>query len=193
MATYCVSTLVNDPSDGDRLMYIYNCSSVLVMTIDPYSSSFYSKGAYIYIMTDGRLDYNNLLDFASSSEAESGVIRLNQVKQIFIDDTNSNLEVETPLSTFYSHTGNTDLHITATERLALDATTTLSASNPFATISDVSGFTNGNFTTLSATTCNVETIEINTQSETSFIMKDVYDGTRYKMYISDGTLTYSPV
>jgi hypothetical protein len=39
MATYNVSNFINDPSEGDRLMFIYNASGQLTMTIDPYAST----------------------------------------------------------------------------------------------------------------------------------------------------------
>jgi hypothetical protein len=92
MATYCLSNFVKDPSISDSLMYIYNCSNVLMSMIDPYTTVFYYKGKYVNIVTDGKMNYNNVLDFSSESEAISAVARLNDVKKIFIDRINQAIQ-----------------------------------------------------------------------------------------------------
>jgi len=91
MATYCIGNFINDPSPNDRLMFIYNCSGVLVVSIDPYASTFMKKSKFVYIITDGKMNYDNVLDFSSESEADQAVARLNDVKKIFIDRTNNTL------------------------------------------------------------------------------------------------------
>lgn len=48
-------------------------------------------------------------------------------------------------------------------------------------------------TSVAANTTYVENFEINKQSETSFIVKDVVDGARYKIYVSGGTLTATAI
>jgi len=68
MATYCLGNFINDPSPNDRLMFIYNCAGQLVMTIDPYSSTFMKKSRYVYIITDGQMNYDKL-DFATEGDA----------------------------------------------------------------------------------------------------------------------------
>jgi len=112
MAAYCLGNFVLDPSPNDRLMYIYNCSGKLMAAIDPYSSTFFKKSFYVYIVTDGKMDYNNVLDFSSESEADLAVARLNDVKKIFIDRTNQGLTDVVTIEDFQSHTGNTSIHIT---------------------------------------------------------------------------------
>ncbi|MCK9416567.1 hypothetical protein M0Q97_07920 [Candidatus Dojkabacteria bacterium] len=92
MATYCLSNFVKNPSISDNLMYIYNCSNVLTSMIDPYTTVFYYKGKYVNIVTDGKMNYNNVLDFSSESEAISAVARLNDVKKIFIDRINQAIQ-----------------------------------------------------------------------------------------------------
>jgi len=141
MATYNVNNFINDPSTSDRLMFIYNSSQQLVMTIDPYSSTYMKKSKYVYIITDGKMNYENVLDFSSDTEADSAVARLNDVKKSFIEDANSMLDncggVVSQVD-FIEHTGNTDLHITPVERLSLNESNNPSSSNPFATLDDIS-------------------------------------------------------
>lgn len=92
MATFCLNNFVNDPSPNDRLMYIYNCSGKLVMSIDPYASTFTKRSKYVYILTDGQMNYDNVLDFDNEGDSELAVARLNDIKKVFIDRTNSNLD-----------------------------------------------------------------------------------------------------
>jgi len=80
MANFCIGNFVRDPSPGDRLMYIYNCAGTLVMAIDPYTSTAFQKSRYAYIMRDGKINYDNVLDFASDSEAEQAIARFDDVK-----------------------------------------------------------------------------------------------------------------
>lgn len=96
MATYCLNNFVKDPSISDSLMYIYNCSNVLMSMIDPYTTVFYYKGKFVNIVTDGKMNYNNVLDFSSESEAISAVARLD-VKKIFIDRINQAIQHDAEL------------------------------------------------------------------------------------------------
>ena len=138
MATYSLGNFINDPSPNDRFMMIYNSADVLVCTIDPYSSTFFQKSKYIYIVTDGKMNYDNVLDFSIESEGAAALARLNDVKKLFIDRTNNTLSTTVNINEFSEHTGNTNLHITSIERSALNETNNLSDSNPFATIADIS-------------------------------------------------------
>ena len=88
MATYSVGTFLKDPSTGDRLMYIYNIGGQLTATLDPYTSTFFNKKKYV-IVTDGKMNYDNVLDFETDAEGISAVARLNDVKKTFIDVTNN--------------------------------------------------------------------------------------------------------
>jgi hypothetical protein len=140
MATYCLGNFVNEPSQNDRLMFIYNCSGVLVMSIDPYASTFFKKDKYVYIVTDGRFDYNNALDFDSESTADSAVAKLNNVKKTFIDRTNQTLNGCVNLVSrelFNSHTSSTDLHLTQDQHDALTGEGTPSTTNLYVTKSYV--------------------------------------------------------
>ena len=144
MATYNVSNFINDPSEGDRLMFIYNASGQLTMTIDPYASTFFKKSKYVYIVTDGKMNYDNTLDFPTESDSDIAVARLNDVKKIFIDRTNNilnNCGGVVTVAEFDSHTANTNLHITENERATLNEVNNPSPSNPFATILDITGLT----------------------------------------------------
>ena len=82
---YKLNNFVKPPNEGDRVIFIYNPNNVVTMTIDPYSSTFFHKSKYIYILTDGKMNINNALEFSSSQEAMDGVAKLNDVKKMFID------------------------------------------------------------------------------------------------------------
>ena len=121
MATYSVSNFVNDPSPGDRLMFIYNSGDQLVMSVDPYSSTFFKKGVFVYILTDGRMNYDNVLDFSSEAESDAAVARLNDVKKIFIDATNNTLNTcggVVSEEEFGTHTGDTTIHFNTLDGLS---------------------------------------------------------------------------
>lgn len=140
MATYCIGNFVNDPSPNDRLIFIYNCSGKLTISIDPYASTFFQKSRYVYIVTDGKMNYDNTLDFATVSESEQAVARLNDIKKIFIDRTNNTLSGCVNLVSkceFYDHTGNTHLHLIPTLYDALTGATNPSSANTFATMEDI--------------------------------------------------------
>jgi len=116
MATYCVSNFVKDPSVDDRLIYIYNCNGQLTATIDPYASTFFQKSRYVYIVTDGKMNYDTVLDFDAESDGASAVCRLNDVKKYFIDKTNADLAAcgnVVRTAEFVAHTGDTTIHFTA--------------------------------------------------------------------------------
>jgi len=147
MATYCLANFVNDPSPNDRLMFIYNCSGTLVVSIDPYASTFFKKGVYVYVVTDGKMNYDNVFDFDSETTADLAVARLNDVKKIFIDRTNQTLNgcvSLVPITLFNSHTANTQLHLIQNERDALTAANNPSSTNAILTQNDISAFISGN-------------------------------------------------
>ena len=77
MANYSTSNFLGDYTIGDKLLYIYNTAGVLTQIINPYSSTYYSHGVYAYILTDGQLEYNSMLDFSSIDEAIQAVSLLN--------------------------------------------------------------------------------------------------------------------
>lgn len=77
-----------------RLFYIYDANDNAIYAIDPYSSTFYTKSNYVYILTDNRVDYNNLLQFSSDSEALLGVTRLDDVKKWFTNNVSNNYVVK---------------------------------------------------------------------------------------------------
>lgn len=137
MATYCIGNFINDPSPNDRLIYIYNCGGVLTLSIDPYVSTFFNKSRYIYIVTDGKMNYDNVLDFSTNEESEQALARLNDVKKIFISRTNNALSGSVNKCEFYDHTGNTHLHLIPTLYDALTGATNPSSANTFATIADI--------------------------------------------------------
>lgn len=170
MATYCLSNFVKDPSISDSLMYIYNCSNVLMSMIDPYTTVFYYKGKYVNIVTDGKMNYNNVLDFSSESEAISAVARLNDVKKIFIDRINQAIQHDAELvhmNTFNSHTGDTIRHFSE----------------------DGDAY----FRNITGNTCFINNIELLSGSESQFIMKDSVNGNRYKIILSGGTFNIQPI
>ncbi|NPV12872.1 MAG: hypothetical protein HPY57_13960 [Ignavibacteria bacterium] len=140
MATYCIGNFINDPSPNDRLMFIYNCSGKLTVSIDPYASTFFQKSRYVYVVTDGKMNYDNVLDFTTESEAEQAVARLNDVKKIFIDRTNNTLSGCVNLVSkceFYNHTGDTNLHTVQHIHDALYLANNPSSANTFATLEDI--------------------------------------------------------
>jgi len=88
---YDLNSFVRPPSTGDRLIIIYDSSGKVTMQLDPYSSTFYNKSVYVYILSDGKQSYDSCLQFASGNDAGLAVAKLNDVKKIFIDETNSAL------------------------------------------------------------------------------------------------------
>ena len=141
MATYCLANFIKNPPDkNDRLIFIYNCNGHLTINIDPYASTFLRKGNFVYIVTDGKMNYDNIIDFASDSESEQAVAILNDVKKIFIDRTNQTLNGCVDLvsrSLFNSHTSNTILHVDQTIHDALYGAHNPSSTNHYATMADV--------------------------------------------------------
>jgi hypothetical protein len=67
------------------VIFIYDPNGVVTTTLDPYSSTFFHKSKYVYILTDGKMNINNALEFASSDISSDAVARLNDVKKQFID------------------------------------------------------------------------------------------------------------
>ena len=82
---YDINNFVKPPNVGDRVIFIYNPSNTVTMTIDPYSSTFFNKSNFVYILTDGKMNLNQLLEFSSSQIASDAVAKLNDVKKQFID------------------------------------------------------------------------------------------------------------
>jgi len=82
---YNLANFVKNPSSGDRIIFIYDPNNVVTMTLDPYSSTYFHKSKYVYILTDGRMNINNALEFSDSNVASDAVARLNDVKKMFID------------------------------------------------------------------------------------------------------------
>jgi len=82
---YDLNNFVKTPNPGDRVIFIYDPNNVVTMTIDPFSSTFFHKSKYVYVLTDGRMDINNVLEFGSVNIAVDAVAKLNDVKKQFID------------------------------------------------------------------------------------------------------------
>jgi len=82
---YDINNFVKTPSPGDRVIFIYDPNGTVTMTVDPYSSTFYHNSKYVYILTDGKMNINQTLQFETSQIASDGVARLNDVKKQFID------------------------------------------------------------------------------------------------------------
>lgn len=92
MANYSVTNFLGDYSTGDKLLYIYNTAGILSQIINPYSSTYYTKGVCVNILTNGQLEsYNSILDFASTDEASQALSLLNIANQHFIADINQAL------------------------------------------------------------------------------------------------------
>ncbi|MCK9445457.1 hypothetical protein M0Q50_01020 [bacterium] len=130
-----VNNFTKQPSEGDTLIYIYVPSGKIIMQIDPYSSSFTNKGSFVYIITDGKQNYQNVLQFGNDSDASNAVSQLNIIKSYFIDKIN-NTDFASNYD-FLQHTGNTNLHINNILSDALNSANNPSLSNPFITISDI--------------------------------------------------------
>lgn len=146
MSTYCLNNFLKDPDVNDRLMFVYNCGGVLKMNIDPYTSTFFKKGVYVYVVTDGKMNYDNTLDFPSEGDADLAVARFNDVKKIFIDRTNNTLNGCVNLvsrALFNSHTGDTSLHLTPDQNAALDNSNNPNFNNPIATMQDIINISSG--------------------------------------------------
>ena len=82
---YNLSNFVKPPNVGDRVIFIYDPNNVVTMSLDPYSSTFFHKSKFVYILSDGKMNINNVLEFHSSQESMDAVAKLNDVKKMFID------------------------------------------------------------------------------------------------------------
>ena len=82
---YNLGNFVKPPNKGDRVIFIYDPNNTVTMTVDPYSSTFFHKGKYVYILTDGRMNINQSLEFINVNESMDAVAKLNDVKKMFID------------------------------------------------------------------------------------------------------------
>ena len=106
MAIFNVNTFVKiPPAATDTAIFIYDGNDHIVMAIDPYVSTFYNKTKYVYIMSDGRMDINNVLEFSTESEASQAVDRLLEAKKCFTDRT------QTTLETIYTKTQSDELYV----------------------------------------------------------------------------------
>jgi len=101
---YNVNTFIKPPSSGDKVIFIVDNNNVVRLSIDPYSSTFFHKSKYVYIMTDGRMNINNTLEFATSEDSMDAVSRLNDTKRLFMNDVLS----ECGLDPNYFTTGQSD-------------------------------------------------------------------------------------
>ncbi len=82
---YNLSNFVKPPNVGDRVIFIYDPNNVVTMSLDPYSSTFFHKSKFVYILSDGKMNINNVLEFHTSQESMDAVAKLNDVKKMFID------------------------------------------------------------------------------------------------------------
>jgi len=101
---YNVNTFIKPPASGDKVIFIVNNNGIVTMSIDPYSSTFFHKSKYVYIMTDGRMNINNTLEFETSQYALDAVARLNDTKRLFMNNVLS----ECGLDPNYYTTGQSD-------------------------------------------------------------------------------------
>jgi len=97
-----IGNFIRPTSFGDKLIYIQDPNGVLLLNIDPYSSEFYSKGAYVHILSDGKININNLLQFNNNDESIRAVGLLNDAKKSLIS---SPLDTCSLFSTFIPLTG----------------------------------------------------------------------------------------
>ena len=128
-------TFSRTPIEGDYYILIYNQSGTLIMQIDPYSSTFMNKGSFVYIITDGKQNYQNSLQFSNEQEAVNSLSKLNTNKNYFINKI-TNVDFASNYY-FLQHTGNTNLHINNLLSDALYNSNNASLSNPFVTILDI--------------------------------------------------------
>lgn len=82
---YDLNNFVKNPSPGDRVIFIYDPNGVVTTTFDPYSSTFFHKSKYVYVLSDGKMNINNALEFKDSNTSSDAVSRLNEIKKMFID------------------------------------------------------------------------------------------------------------
>ena len=82
---YDINNFVKNPSPGDRVIFIYDNNGNITTTFDPYSSTFFHKSKYVYVLSDGKMNINNALEFKDSNTSSDAVSRLNEVKKMFID------------------------------------------------------------------------------------------------------------
>jgi len=82
---YDINNFVKTPNPGDRVIFIYDPNNVVTMTFDPYSSTFFHKSKFVYVLSDGKMDINNVLEFGTSQISSDAVTKLNDIKKQFID------------------------------------------------------------------------------------------------------------
>ena len=76
------------PEDNDIAIKVLTASGgTVVYLIDPYASDFFSKGRFVYVMTDNKLQNQYLMDWSDETSASSAVSRFYEVKRIFLDRT----------------------------------------------------------------------------------------------------------
>ena len=157
-----VNNFVRIPSPNDRVIFIYDKNNNIIMNIDPYSSVFFNKKQFVYIMTDGKVDYNNILEFNNEDEGILALSKLNDVKKYFIDGMSlSGCTSYVTFSEFILHTGNTDLHLTSEQNDGLDNSNNPSTTNYYLTLNDVSSITSDTKTLSISTTDNTDNFLFN--------------------------------
>jgi len=83
MANYDLKTFVTNPVKGDVKIKIYDKSSTLKYSVDPRVSVFYKNSNLVIIKSPGIADI--VLDFETSAEASSALVRLSGIKQELLD------------------------------------------------------------------------------------------------------------
>jgi hypothetical protein len=88
MANYSINNFVNIPASGQTLdsrISIYNATGKLAFTIDPNMTTFVQKSKYVYIVVQNNIVYEDTLDFTSTSEAIDALVKLNEIKSLYIN------------------------------------------------------------------------------------------------------------
>jgi len=86
---YRCENFVHTPSATDTAIKVYDINGVFRYALDPYVTSFYAKGRFIYILVENKKNYNTVLDFDNENESECGLVKLNTIKRIFLERTSA--------------------------------------------------------------------------------------------------------
>ena len=119
MSIFNVNNFVKEPSSGDVEIYFVDINGKIVLSVDPYSSTFYVKSTYVYIISDGQVLINNAIQFSTEEEAYQALVKLNDIKKYFVENvenisyskTQSDANFVSGL-TYGIHTGDTSIHFT---------------------------------------------------------------------------------
>lgn len=80
-----MSYFIAMPTDSDVAIKVLTASGgTIVYLIDPYTSDFFSRGNYVYVMCNNRIQNQYLMNWGSHSLAESAVTSFYNVKKIFL-------------------------------------------------------------------------------------------------------------